>query len=420
MLRKWFVWLILTVLVGQAVLPAKAWTAREPLIVGKGAVLINGRTGEIIWSKNPDQKLYPASTTKILTTLLALEKGNLDDIVTVSRRAMQQEGSAIWLQEGEQISLRDLLYAVMLNSANDAAAAVAEHIGGSIENFAQMMNERARQAGAVNSHFANPNGLPNPDHYTTPKDLGLIAYAAMQNPHFREIVASKTFNIKRQDPAALTQLINHNKLLWRYPGANGIKTGYTVAARQCLVASAQRDGEEFIAVVLGSEGRNIWTDCTTLLDYGFNNFKTVLAAKAGEKVGEVPVSEGAKKAVAVLKEDLYVTVPKDQPLPSWGRAAHLLDNVQAPVEKGQKLGEMVLLLGDKPQARAEVVAESGVAKKKWASFVTSTGQVWSEYKWWFFGSGGMVLVGGYLLALARKKRRQQRRFSRYYYDDSEY
>lgn len=422
MLKKWYVWLMLFVWIGQVLVPGRALAAREPIIAGKGAVLVNARTGEVIWSKNPDQKLYPASTTKIMTALLALEKGNLDDTITVSRRAMQQEGSAIWLQEGEKISLRDLVYAVLLNSANDAAVAIAEFIGGSVENFASMMNERARQAGATNTNFINPNGLPNPNHYTTPRDLGLIAYAAMQNPKFREIVASKTFAINRQDPEALKQLINHNKLLWRYEGANGIKTGYTVAARQCLVASARRGEEEFIAVVLGSEGRNIWSDCTALLDYGFNNFKTVLVARAGEKVGEVSVTEGEKPALAVLKNDLYVSAPKDQPQPDVVRSAHLVDSVQAPVEKGQKLGELALQRDNQVLVRADVVAAESVSQKRLTQIVGNIDMYWRKnWNWLLVGAGVVALLAViYGRVLVRKKRRQQRRLSRYYYDDSEY
>ena len=212
----------------------------EPELVGEAAALIDSRNEQLLFEKNSNKRMYPASTTKILTAIIALERGNLEDIVSIPRVACNIEGSAIGLQEEEKITLEDLLYALMLNSGNDTAVAIACHIGGSVEEFARMMNELAVRIGAENSNFKNPNGLPDPDHYTTARDMALIAHYAMQNPEFRKIVSTRSATIQRGVPDAQIYLENSNKLLWNYDGTIGIKTGYTNDARQCLVSAAAR------------------------------------------------------------------------------------------------------------------------------------------------------------------------------------
>jgi D-alanyl-D-alanine carboxypeptidase (penicillin-binding protein 5/6) len=277
---------LIVMLLFQNPLPAAA----APEIVGEAAALIDDRNGQFLYEKNPSERLYPASTTKILTAVIALENGKLGDRVTIPAEACNVEGSAVGLNEGEQMSLEDLLYALLLNSGNDTAIAIAIHTAGSVDKFTDLMNKKAAELGAVNSHFNNPNGLPDPNHYSTAHDMALISYYAMQNPEFRKIVATKIRTIERSDPTAQTYLENHNRLLWNYEGTIGLKTGYTEEAGQCLVSAANRNGRELLAVVMKTEGSNIWTDSTALLDYGFDAYNNVSLIEAGKNIGEVPVS----------------------------------------------------------------------------------------------------------------------------------
>lgn len=241
--------------------------APPPKVEAEAAILMVGGTNQVLFKKNPYGIMYPASTTKIMTLITALEKGDPDSIVTVSAKAAACEESSLELNAGDKLTLRNLETGMMLVSGNDAAEAIAEHIAGSIPAFVDMMNANAERIGAKNTHFSNPHGLPDPyNHYTTAYDLGLIASYAMQNPDFVKIVSSREYTVKyinRGDKL----VTNTNKLLKTYPGINGIKTGYTDAAGDCLVAGAKRNGVQLIAVVLNDDYR--WADAAKLLDYGF-------------------------------------------------------------------------------------------------------------------------------------------------------
>ncbi|HEX3033462.1 MAG TPA: D-alanyl-D-alanine carboxypeptidase family protein [Bacillota bacterium] len=383
--------------------PAPQEKSQKPLptpeVVGAAAVLIDSVTGQILYAKNENQQMYPASTTKILTTLLGLEKGGLTDRVTIGPDPVRVGGSSVYLQEGETLTLEELLYSAMLNSANDATVAIAEHIGGSVENFAQMMNAKAKSLGAVNSHFNNPNGLPDTYHYTTAHDLALIAKAAMENPKFREIVASKTKDISRTPADALTRLINHNKLLWNYEGANGIKTGYTVVAQQCLVGSAQRGDKEYIAVVLGSVGKSIWQDVRHLLDYGFDNFQLVELTKANQMIKTITVKNSDQVIQAVTAYGRSYSVPVGTTVKPTARV-QLLPNLQAPVNKGTKVGTLIYSAEGQEIGRVDLVAANSITLKK--SVVAPI--VWST-------AGGILLltVGMMVAATVSRSRRRKLR-----------
>lgn len=313
-----------------------------PDIVAKGAVLIDASSGQVLYSLNQNVPLPPASTTKVLTGILALEKLNPNDTVTVSADAAKVEGTRIGLFEGEKVKVNDLVYALLMNSANDAAIALAEKVSGSTEKFALLMNDKARQLGAKNSNFVNPNGLPNPKHYTTAYDLAMITRYAMQNPTFRKIVATSSYEIQREKSDAQRNLFNHNKLIqprsiYRYPGATGVKTGYTIQARQCIVASAQREGREYIAVVLGAEA--IWNEPTKLLNYGFNNFHSVDVNIPGEFVQAVSVKNSSEKAELVTEKKFSFSLPIGvNTVPS--RKIVLSTKVEAPVKAGTKMGQI--------------------------------------------------------------------------------
>jgi D-alanyl-D-alanine carboxypeptidase (penicillin-binding protein 5/6) len=239
----------------------------EPKVIAESAATIDSFTGEFVFVKNENAAQYPASSTKILTALLVIEAGDLDKLVTVDLSDTKVEPSNLELKPGEQYTRRQLLYGLMLKSANDVAMALARDNAGSVEAFAEKMNRRAVELGATNSHFVNPNGLHNPDHYTTAHDLALIARTAMEQPFFRQIVSTIYYTWK--SPAGpIYQLRNHNRLLRHFAGCNGLKTGYTRAAQQVLVSSALREGHEVISVVLHTDKPGIWDDSKLLLSYG--------------------------------------------------------------------------------------------------------------------------------------------------------
>ncbi len=236
------------------------------------AILIDGDTGKVIYEKSADEKAYPASTTKIMTALITIEvleenESPLDQKVEVPDSAQGVEGSSIYLKAGEKISIEDLLYGLMLVSGNDSAVALAEIIGGSQENFVDMMNERARQLNCRNTHFVNPNGLFDEDHYTTARDMAVIAREAMKNKTFRKIVASGSWETERED-SSYNLFYNKNKTIHEFKGGNGIKIGYTKASGRTLVASATREGRTMIAVVMNAP--DWFEDAYRMMELGFS------------------------------------------------------------------------------------------------------------------------------------------------------
>jgi serine-type D-Ala-D-Ala carboxypeptidase (penicillin-binding protein 5/6) len=239
----------------------------EPNVVAQSAAVIDSFTGDFLYLKNENAIQYPASSTKILTALLVIEAGDLDKPVTVDISDTKVEPTKLDLNPGEQYTRRQLIYGLMLKSANDVAMALARDNAGSIEAFAEKMNRRAAELGATNSHFENPNGLHDPSHYTTAHDLALIARAAMEQPFFRQVVGTIYYNWK-SPKGVVYQLRNHNRLLRHFAGCNGLKTGYTRAAQQVLVSSALREGHEVISVVLHTDKPGIWEDSKALLTYG--------------------------------------------------------------------------------------------------------------------------------------------------------
>jgi D-alanyl-D-alanine carboxypeptidase (penicillin-binding protein 5/6) len=252
---------------GEAPSAEKLDGEKEPIVFAESAAVIDSFTGEFLFLKNENDTQYPASSTKILTALLVIEAGNLDQPVTVDLSDTKVEPTKLDLQPGEQYTRRQLIYGLMLKSANDVAMALARDNAGSIEAFAEKMDRRAAELGATNSHFANPNGLHDPSHYTTAHDLALIARAAMQQPFFRQVVGTIYYTWK-SPKGVVYQLRNHNRLLRHFAGCNGLKTGYTRAAQQVLVSSALREGHEVISVVLHTNKPGIWDDSKALLTYG--------------------------------------------------------------------------------------------------------------------------------------------------------
>ena len=246
--------------------PAPLAPGELPL-AAKSAILLDAKSGDILYEKNPDEMQYPASATKILTALLVIEQGDLDRRVTIQIEDTKVEPSALDFKPGEEYTRRHLLFALLLKSANDVALALARDNAGSVAAFAEKMNRRAEALGAAASHFTNPHGLHDPHHFTTARDLATIARVAMQQPLFREIVATPAIGMARGEEWVVVK--NHNKLLWKLPGCIGVKNGYTRPAQQVLVSCAIRAGREAISVVMHSDKPGVWNDSKTLLEHAF-------------------------------------------------------------------------------------------------------------------------------------------------------
>jgi len=242
----------------------------------RSAIVLDSRTGEPLFERASDRRMYPASTTKVLTAIVAIESGRLDETVTIQASDVRVPPSSIGLRAGERITLRDLVYGLLLRSGNDAAMAIARHVGGTRPEFYAMMNAKAVELGCSSSHFTNPHGLPDRNHFTTARDLGRIMVHAMKNDEFRIVTGTKRYVSKSSQRTRVLQ--NKNKLLRTYPGATGGKPGYTVAAQQTLVAAAKRSDRELVVVCLHSVGRALWSDAAHLLDFGFDR---VGAGRAG-------------------------------------------------------------------------------------------------------------------------------------------
>lgn len=249
-------------------------------ISAEGAVLIDVDSGRILFEKNSENRMDIASLTKIMTAIIAIEYGDLNSLVTTSDNAFGVEGSSIYLKKGERILLEDILYGLMLRSGNDAAVAIAEHIGGSLEGFIHLMNEKAAYLGMNNTHFTNPHGLDDDNHYSTSKDMALLTAYALKNPKFKEIVSTKIKTVPIEDEEWNRKWYNKNKLLYRYQWADGVKTGYTKIAKRCLASSATNKGYQLAVITLNAP--DDWNDHIKLFEYGFNNYEKVHLIDEGE------------------------------------------------------------------------------------------------------------------------------------------
>ena len=307
----------------------------EPEISAKAAVLVDGESGNVLFGKNIDEQMLIASTTKIMTALVALEHTNIDDEIEIPVEATLVEGSSMYLKAGEKYTVRDILYGLMLVSGNDAAEALAIHVAGGDEAFALLMNEKAKALGMENSSFANPHGLDDPMHYSTARDMAVLMIGAMENQQFREITGAKSHTVKEQT------LVNHNKLLWNYEGVNGGKTGYTMAAGRTLVSSAVRDGKQLIAVTLSDP--DDWKDHASLYDWGFANFE-YKRIDPGKEYIRLPVISGYADSVGVAPDQEFkVLGEKDAEV---SLSFELPRFVFATVRAGDHAGRLSVMSGD--------------------------------------------------------------------------
>ncbi len=342
------------------ILSFKVYAYADLGLSAESAILIETTTGKVIYAKNSEKRMKPASTTKILTALCALEYGNENDIVTVSKKAAYEEGSSMYLDEGEKLKLNDLVYGLMLNSGNDAAVAIAEHLGGTETEFSRLMNEKARETGALNSNFVNPNGLDDDNHYVTAKDLAIITAAALKNENFRKIVATKS-KIVTTTQGNKKYLSNHNKMLSMYEGCTGVKTGFTKASGRTLVTSAQKNGIELIAVTLNAPSD--WSDHKKMLDYGFMSVEKKILLKKGLCDKTASIENGVKDFVSLLCESEYSDIILKQKQDDY-KTEYDIKSLKAPVMENEIAGKVKIFKNGILVHTTNLRASESIAKLK--------------------------------------------------------
>ncbi|MFA5450046.1 MAG: D-alanyl-D-alanine carboxypeptidase family protein [Clostridia bacterium] len=322
-------------------------------------IVMEASTKRVLSASNPNARLSPASTTKAMTALVVIEKCNLDDIVTIPKAAVGVEGSSIYLKEGEKLTVKQLLYGLMLRSGNDAATALAIYAGGSTENFADMMNQKAQQMGLKNTHFTNPHGLHDEEHYTSAYDLAYISCEGMLNPTFKEIVSTKSVRIEGGNE--VRYFYNKNKILSTYNGGNGVKTGYTKAAGRCLIASSLRENMQVVAVVLNRP--DMFERCAYLMDFAHNNYHMQKVTDESAVAARIPVTKG-KVGQAELRfaQDMYFPIKKD------GSEAiecvfRLPNSIKAPYKKAAYVGDADFFLDNHLLFSQKLYTINNVEKK---------------------------------------------------------
>lgn len=374
-------WITISVIVQPAWAATEAFGASgsadvpPPTLSARGAILMDFETGLVLWEKNAYVPMDPASTTKIMTAIVSIELGHPQDEVTISRTAAVVSGSRMGIAPGEVYTLDDLLHGLMMASGNDAAMAIAEYIGGSVANFVALMNKKAVELGALHTHFENPHGLTAPGHKTTAYDLALITAYAMRNPYLVRLVSTTKYTVFPLHGRSPYTLYSTNRLLDFFPGANGIKTGTTARAGQCLVSSATRSGWRLLAVVLHSGDR--WSDSARLLEWGFTHFTPVVAGREDDFMRSLPVAGGRVRYLPVqLDKDLVAVVPKN-----WADAVviqvALPTELRAPVQAGQVVGQANLVINGHTLARASLSVRAGTGKR---SIIASI-WYWLQEKW---------------------------------------
>jgi D-alanyl-D-alanine carboxypeptidase len=346
-MRKLIAGMVAVLLAAVSAFPVQAISAQS-------AIVVDASTGRVLYEKNGFTPMAMASTTKIMTAVVAIENMPLDTKIKIPAEAVGIEGSSIYLCKDEILTLEELLYALLLASANDAATAIAIAVGGSVENFADMMNETAKRLGLRNTHFENPHGLDGESHYTTAEDLARLAAYALTLPTFRQITSTYKKSISFDNKENGRLVVNHNKLLRSYEGAIGVKTGFTKKSGRCLVSAAERNGVTLIAVTLNAP--DDWRDHTILLDYGFENYEAVTL---GDFCIDMPLISGKKMAVCCsAKGTVTVLLPKKRG--EIVSRVEMYPFVYAPVDKDEKLGEIVYYLDCKEIARIDVVSNETI------------------------------------------------------------
>ncbi|WP_298030627.1 D-alanyl-D-alanine carboxypeptidase family protein [uncultured Dysosmobacter sp.] len=339
-----------SLLILYSILPCQALAVSTS---ATSAILVDADSGRVLYEQNADKRMLIASTTKIMTALVAIRKGDPSDVVTVKREAALTEGSSMYLKEGEQLTLETLLYGLMLCSGNDAAVAIADHVGGSQAGFAAMMNETARELGMDSSSFANPNGLDAEGHYSTARDMAVLARAAMENETLVRIASTRTITIGGRT------MSNHNKLLSYQTGCIGLKTGYTRAAGRTLVSCAERNGQRLVAVTL--QDGNDWADHQALYEYGFSTYPAQRMASLGKVFGSAEVQGGLSDTVPLVAAESFAwPVAEGETLQS---RIELDKPLTAPLTAGTPVGQAVFTLNGREVGRIGLLCGAPVMPK---------------------------------------------------------
>jgi D-alanyl-D-alanine carboxypeptidase (penicillin-binding protein 5/6) len=365
------VWLIFSLILPTVSTVSAEESKVDLAVLSKSAILMDRDTGTIMYEKNSDEKLPPASMTKIMTLLLimeALESGKItfDEKVRASEYAASMGGSQIFLEEGEEMTVEDLLKGVAIASGNDASVALAERIAGSSEAFVNMMNERAKELGLKNTLFQNATGLPADDHYSTAKDMAIIAKELLKYDGITKFTGVYE-DYLRQDTDDPFWLVNTNRLVKFYPGVDGLKTGYTSEAKYCLTATAKKDDMRVIAVVLGAptpKERN--RQITKMLDYAFNHYQTHPMYERNEVITDVKVSKGDKGKIDVItSENISLLTGKGENIENVEQEINLHPNIKAPLKKGEVVGTLILKKEEKILFESQLVASEDVNEASW-------------------------------------------------------
>ncbi|MCM3734000.1 D-alanyl-D-alanine carboxypeptidase [Fictibacillus nanhaiensis] len=362
-----------------------------PDIKSESAVMIDAKTGDILYQKNSTEQMYPASITKIVTGILAVESGKLEESVMISSEAVKADGTRVYLLEGEQVPLKNLVQGLMINSGNDAAIAIAEYLAGDVASFAEQMNDLAKKVGADNTHFVNPNGLFDVEHYTTAEDMAKITQYAMENEVFREIVSTK--ELPWVGEGWETTLRNHHQLLWDYPGTTGVKNGFVNESKHTLVTSVSRDNLDVIIVTLKApSSRAAYWDTMAIGDYGFANFERQTLSAGTEILAENGESYP-------LKEDLSVTLPVgEKPLQEVNSDGKLqLKNAEGDVLLSHTLYK-------KNEETKAVASPLKSAKEETGPTFMQTAVKASIYLY-----GGLLLLLAFLVILRMRSQKQKHR-----------
>lgn len=353
----------------EDVLPEMVY-GTEPEINARSAIVIDAESGRVLFEKNAYIKRPMASTTKVMTAIIALENCDLNEVVTVSRNAALVNGSTINLTTGEKLTMRELMYGLLLRSGNDAAIAIAEHIGGSVDGFAKMMNDKAREIGAYNTKFTTPHGLDEEGHYSTAYDMALITRYALKNPVFNDIVGTRSIQVGKRT------MNNTNEMLWGYEGADGVKTGYTGKAGRCLITSATRNGRRYISVVLFCDSRDQRAlSSKKILDYAFERYFPQTLIKS-EYIGYVPVIRGNEKQLPVyVEKTITLPVTEIEKNELYTRIS-LPKSLHAPIRQKQIVGTLSVFLGDEILCESVIRAGKNIQSKTVLQYILDVFIAW--------------------------------------------
>ena len=373
-------------------LPLSADGAGTPGVSASCAILVDAESGRVLMEKNAHEERAIASITKLMTALVAVEStSDLDRAVTIQKEWTLAEGSSMYLREGEELTLRELLYGLLLVSGNDAALAIAGFCAGDVDTFVEWMNLRVKELGMEHTHFVNPNGLPAEGHYSTAADMAKLAIVVMEQPDLAEIVGTKSVTM------AGRTMTNHNKLLWRYEGCVGMKTGYTDAAGRTLVSCAERDGQRLIAVTLNAP--NDWADHAAMFDYGFSQWPSILLASAGRDLRTLPVTGSLVRFVPVqVERDVRYPLAADERVTA---KIDLPDEVEAPVKEGDIAGSLTYYVDGKEVGSTYLVYSHSVERNA-AQPKSILERIFS----FFLGEGGGMKAAFYPQILNSYSRRQ--------------